>query len=90
MLKVEVLLEVKNQIKNFVEACSYPKALELLEKLSSGKMLRSKLILKIASKSEDSIKLCAIVEMIHAASLLHDDVIDEANTKRGKPSINVL
>jgi len=90
MLKVEVLLEVKNQIKNFVEACSYPKALELLEKLSSGKMLRSKLILKIAGKSEDSIKLCAIVEMIHAASLLHDDVIDEANTRRGKPSINAL
>jgi len=90
MLKVEVLLEVKNQIKNFVEACSYPKALELLEKLSNGKMLRSKLILKIAGKSEDSIKLCAIVEMIHAASLLHDDVIDEANTRRGKPSINAL
>jgi len=87
---VEVLLEVKNQIKNFVEVCSYPKALELLEKLSNGKMLRSKLILKIAGKSEDSIKLCAIVEMIHAASLLHDDVIDEANIRRGKPSINAL
>jgi len=87
---VEVLVEVKDQIKKFIEACAYPKALELLEKLSNGKMLRSKLILKIAGKSEDSIKLCAIVEMIHAASLLHDDVIDEANTRRGKPSINAL
>lgn len=28
--------------------------------------------------------------MIHAASLLHDDVIDESDTRRGKPSINAL
>ncbi|RBQ32478.1 octaprenyl-diphosphate synthase [Arcobacter sp. FW59] len=87
---MEVLVEVKNQIKRFIEVCSYPEALELLEKLATGKMLRSKLILKIAGISEDSIKLCAIVEMIHAASLLHDDVIDEADTRRGKPSINAL
>ncbi|RBQ27481.1 polyprenyl synthetase family protein [Arcobacter sp. CECT 9188] len=87
---MEVLVEVKNQIKKFIEVCSYPKALELLEKLATGKMLRSKLILKIAGISEDSIKLCAVVEMIHAASLLHDDVIDEADTRRGKPSINAL
>ncbi len=53
-------------------------------------MLRSKLILKIAGISEESIKLCAVVEMIHAASLLHDDVIDEADIRRGKPSINAL
>ena len=53
-------------------------------------MLRSKLVLKIAGISEDSIRLCAIIEMIHAASLLHDDVIDEADTRRGKPSINAL
>ncbi len=32
----------------------------------------------------------AIVEMIHAASLLHDDVIDESDTRRGKSSINAL
>jgi octaprenyl-diphosphate synthase len=87
---VEVLQSVKNQIKDFVKGCGYEKALELLEQLATGKMLRSKLILKIAGVNEESIKLCAIVEMIHAASLLHDDVIDEAETRRGKPSINVL
>ena len=87
---MEVLQSVKNQIKDFVEVCGYEKALELLEQLATGKMLRSKLILKIAGVNEESIKLCAIVEMIHAASLLHDDVIDEAETRRGKPSINAL
>ena len=84
------LQEVKNQIKEFVEVCNYEKGLELLDKLATGKMLRSKLILKIAGISQESIKLCAVVEMIHAASLLHDDVIDDADTRRGQPSVNAL
>jgi octaprenyl-diphosphate synthase len=87
---VKELQEVKNQIKEFVKVCNHDKSLELLDKLASGKMLRSKLILKIAGVNEESIKLCAVVEMIHAASLLHDDVIDEADTRRGKPSVNAL
>ena len=87
---MEELLEVKNQIKEFVKVCNHEKSLELLEKLATGKMLRSKLILKIAGVNEESIKLCAVVEMIHAASLLHDDVIDEADTRRGQPSVNAL
>ena len=84
------LLDVKKQIITYVEDCGDAKSLELLELLSEGKMLRSKLILKIAGVSDESIKLCAVVEMIQSASLLHDDVIDEANTRRGKPSINAL
>lgn len=31
-----------------------------------------------------------ISEMIHSASLIHDDVIDQSNFRRGKPSVNVL
>eukprot|EP01156_Anaeramoeba_ignava_P003104 Anaeramoba_ignava/a220806_15.p3 GENE.a220806_15~~a220806_15.p3 ORF type:complete len:101 (+),score=3.11 a220806_15:905-1207(+) len=87
---MEELIEVKKQIKSFVAECNDKKSLELLDLLAEGKMLRSKLILKIAGVNEQTIKLCAIVEMIHAASLLHDDVIDEADTRRGKPSINAL
>lgn len=87
---MEELNLVKNQIKVFVQESGYKKALQLLDLLATGKMLRSKLILKIAGVNEESIKLCAIVEMIHAASLLHDDVIDESDTRRGKPSVNAL
>jgi octaprenyl-diphosphate synthase len=87
---MEELKQVKQQIKIFIEECNDKKSLELLDLLAQGKMLRSKLIMKIAGVNKESIKLCAIVEMIHAASLLHDDVIDEADTRRGKPSINSL
>ena len=87
---MEELQFVKNQIKTFVQECNDAKSLELLDLLATGKMLRSKLILKIAGINEETIKLCAVVEMIHAASLLHDDVIDESDTRRGKPSVNAL
>jgi len=87
---VEELLEVKQQILKFVKEIGDEKSLELFGHLAQGKMLRSKLILKIAGANEESIKLCAVVEMIHAASLLHDDVIDDSDTRRGKPSVNAL
>ena len=87
---MEELSQVKAQIIDFVKDCGDARSLELLDLLSEGKMLRSKLILKIAGISDESIKLCAVVEMIQSASLLHDDVIDEADTRRGKPSINAL
>lgn len=87
---MEELSLVKNQIKEYIQECGDQKSCELLGLLAQGKMLRSKLILKIAGVNDNSIKLCAVVEMIHAASLLHDDVIDESDTRRGKPSINAL
>ncbi|MDR2635883.1 MAG: polyprenyl synthetase family protein [Campylobacteraceae bacterium] len=60
----------------------------LYKSVPKGKRLRAKLILKIAKTSHEAPKLAAIIEMIHAASLLHDDVIDDANTRRGEESFN--
>ena len=36
------------------------------------------------------VRMAAVVEMIHTATLVHDDVIDMAKTRRGRPSINVV
>lgn len=59
---------------------------------SGGKRLRPLFLLLSAdlcgSKSQNKILLSAIIEAIHTASLLHDDVIDRADTRRGKPSAN--
>ena len=62
---------------------------------SGGKRLRPSLLL-LASKligpegraCDSAIHLGAVVEIIHAATLVHDDVIDDARTRRGRPSAN--
>ena len=79
---------VEQQIARLVDECDYSEITRLFNNLSGGKRLRAKLILKIANEHEDAPLLAAIVELIHAASLLHDDVIDEADTRRGVPSVN--
>ena len=75
-------------MKNFISELGYEPANAMFARINSGKKLRSKLLLKIAGESEQSLKICAITELIHLASLLHDDVIDDAGTRRGSPSIN--
>lgn len=82
--KVELLM------KHHIESVADSKSLELYERVPRGKRLRAKLILKIAPDSHDALNLASIVELIHAASLLHDDVIDDALTRRGIKSINAL
>jgi octaprenyl-diphosphate synthase len=59
---------------------------------SGGKRLRPALLLLAAhmgGKEGPAVHLGAVVEMIHAATLVHDDVIDAAETRRGRPSSNV-
>ncbi|MGH9558225.1 MAG: polyprenyl synthetase family protein [Bryobacteraceae bacterium] len=62
-----------------------------------GKRLRPVLVLlagRMFNGSGESnpalIRMAAVVEMIHTATLVHDDVIDMARTRRGRPSINVV
>ena len=57
-----------------------------------GKRLRPALLLLCAGlcgyRGSSTIRLGAVVEMIHTATLIHDDVIDEAGLRRGRPSAN--
>ena len=59
-----------------------------------GKRLRPMLLLltaRLFGPTNDSARrLAAVVEMIHTATLVHDDVIDVAKTRRGRPSTNVV
>lgn len=80
--------EVSTKIAELLDDVEYAKAKELTLGIPQGKMLRSKLIEAVAGKTAESIKLAAIVELIHLASLLHDDVIDRADKRRGMESIN--
>ncbi len=79
---------VETEIARLIDECEYDEVTRLFKTLSGGKRLRAKLILKIAPNHKSAPKLAAIVELIHAASLLHDDVIDEAKTRRGVKSVN--
>src|SRR6516164_5657209 len=60
---------------------------------AGGKRLRPALLLLSAKLAGNggatAIHLGAVVELIHAATLVHDDVIDAAETRRGRPSSNV-
>jgi octaprenyl-diphosphate synthase len=57
-----------------------------------GKRLRPALLLLSAGyagyRGAAAVRLGAVVELIHSATLIHDDVIDGADTRRGRPSAN--
>ena len=86
-MKVEQELALQNgsAIEPVAEISRY-----LLE--GGGKRLRPALLLLSAGyagyRGGSAIRLGAVVELIHSATLIHDDVIDGANTRRGRPSAN--
>ena len=61
---------------------------------AGGKRLRPMLTLAAArllgGAGEKAVKLAATVEFIHTATLLHDDVVDESQKRRGRPTANLL
>ena len=70
-----------NQIANYIVA-------------SGGKRLRPMLLTLCAHacgyKGQDHIPLAAIIEFIHTATLLHDDVVDESELRRGQQSAHAV
>lgn len=61
---------------------------------AGGKRLRPLLTLAAARlfgvRGDNPVRLAATVEFIHTATLLHDDVVDESDRRRGRPTANLL
>lgn len=59
---------------------------------SGGKRLRPTLVLlagsMLGAEPDRTVRLAAAVEMLHTATLVHDDLIDQATMRRGLPTIN--
>jgi len=88
-----------DQVNKVLES-RYSSSLPLIKEIgthhfrSGGKRIRPLLTLIfchiLGASSKRAANLAACVELIHAASLLHDDVLDEGTQRRGSPSVNVL
>ncbi|HEY2976672.1 MAG TPA: polyprenyl synthetase family protein, partial [Burkholderiaceae bacterium] len=61
---------------------------------AGGKRIRPRLVLLFAGalgfQGPERFELAAIVEFIHTATLLHDDVVDESSLRRGRQTANAL
>ncbi len=85
--EVEKTLQIFSQSSNVIisEISSY-----LFQK--SGKRIRPALLILCAKllgyKGNEHIRMSALVETIHTASLLHDDIIDHSDTRRGKETVH--
>ncbi len=92
----EKLILTEEKIKSKLDS-----KIELVQKMSiyhietGGKRLRALLTLNSAKlcgykKGFRDVNLAACVELIHSATLMHDDVIDEGNIRRGKKTLNKI
>ncbi|EKF74477.1 transferase [Alcanivorax hongdengensis A-11-3] len=61
---------------------------------SGGKRLRPLVSILAARASgytgQQHIDVAAVIEFLHTATLLHDDVVDESNLRRGRPTVNAV
>ena len=98
----EIKKPIEENLKNFdkiFEGTMHSESL-LLNKIvgyilkSKGKQLRPVLVLLSAGIfgeiSESSYTAASLIELLHTASLVHDDVVDESNFRRGFFSVNAL
>lgn len=87
----ELERDLINQLKSRV-----PVAFEIGSHImgSGGKRIRPQLAIISARMGGytgwNAVKLSGAIECIHTATLLHDDVVDKADTRRGRPSANAL
>jgi octaprenyl-diphosphate synthase len=84
-VEVEIRRELNSAVPLIQEMGSYIAG-------AGGKRLRPILLLLAARLAEyrgpRAVRLACVVELLHTATLIHDDVVDEAPLRRGRPSAN--
>lgn len=92
--KIPGLQEVEIQmLENISDSCEeiYLTCRDLIQ--SGGKRIRPILVLSacqcFSPLNQDAIQTAVACELIHMASLIHDDVIDQSDTRRNRPTVNV-
>lgn len=87
----EFLLKFKEYLKSEIKIVDYAVRFILRQK---GKKIRPLLVLLTAKVSggitERSYRGASLVELLHTATLVHDDVVDKAEKRRGLPSLNKI
>ncbi|MDP2470352.1 MAG: polyprenyl synthetase family protein [Candidatus Palauibacterales bacterium] len=87
------LAEVQRELEAMVEA-DFGAVNEVNDYLLSarGKMLRPTLVLLSnavgGSPAREAVRLAAVVELMHVATLVHDDAVDHSPERRGMPTVN--
>lgn len=90
---LQVELEFERQARSNVQVINY---LGEYLRLSGGKRVRPALtILSNYAVGGDgsrynSIRMATVMEFLHTATLVHDDIIDKADTRRKRPTVNAL
>jgi octaprenyl-diphosphate synthase len=92
LLRDDLLAIEKELVRDSVSNVSAITEISEYLREAGGKRIRPSLLL-LAARSLDyngrgATRLGAVVEMVHTATLVHDDIIDEADTRRGRPSAN--
>ena len=85
---------VSSLIDNAIEhAHPFVKGLLTSQLETRGKLLRPALVMIGArlgnqERKNEALRIASVLEMIHMASLIHDDIIDNAGTRRGVPTLH--
>lgn len=97
-IKAPVAADMERFRKAFCETLYHdnPMLEQVVEHLlrAPGKQVRPLLVLlsarTVGAVNDNVIRVALALEMLHTASLVHDDVVDESDRRRGLPSVNAL
>ena len=81
-----------NVLRDAMVQIEGPLGVELCRSVNGGKCVRSALVILVgklfSSPPEPFYKLAAAVEVLHTATLIHDDLVDNSNTRRGRETLH--